>query len=223
MGGQGSWLAQACGAWHPWPSQAWLGLRPKFPTYPGMHQWVVARQHIHGCRCFKCRKARWRPHCQQCTSHGCASSGCHGQCHRGVTGLGWGPESHTPIAMRGLMSGPCASTSVAQGVAEAAKADLVRFSNLWRTPAISSLGHSMAALGGLRIPKATPCTSEAYWVKLALVRLVPWSPSRGHTSGGGGRTTIRELTLRALFSASLRPEPTNGDSKSVTYLLAPCV
>ena len=32
-------------------------------------------------------------------------------------------------------------------------------------------------------------------------------------SGGGGGTARRELALRALFSASLRPEPMNGDSK----------
>ena len=55
---------------------------------------------------------------------------------------------------------------------------------------------------------------------MALVRLVPWSPSRGHTSGGGGGITRRELTLRALFSVSLRPESTKWGLKECH--VSPC-
>ena len=88
---------------------------------------------------------------------------------------------------------------------------------------MSWLGQSMAAQGSLHIPEATSCTQEAHWVKLALRRLVPCSPSRGCTSGGGGGTAKRELALRALFSVSLRLESTNGDLKCVTYLLTPCI
>ena len=88
---------------------------------------------------------------------------------------------------------------------------------------MSWLGQLVAVRGHFLIPEATSCMQEAHWVKLAWGRLIPWSPSRGCTSGGGGGTAKREIALRALFSLSLRLESMNGDSKRVTYLLIPCI